>query len=52
MLGILTLIDPNLASGDAHTLIGTILLVPSLFLFLGMVWALNRTVREPAEATS
>jgi len=52
VLGILTLIDPNLASGDAHTLIGTILLVPSLFLFLGMVWALNRTVREPAEATS
>lgn len=52
VLGILTLIDPNLASGDAHTLIGTILLVPSLFLFLGMVWALNRTVREPAEAAT
>lgn len=52
VLGILTLIDPNLASGDAHTLIGTILLVPSLFLFLGMVWALNRTVREPPGAAS
>ncbi len=52
VLGILTLIDPNLASGDAHTLIGTILLVPSLFLFLGMVWALNRTVRNPGEAAA
>ncbi|MCW5776310.1 MAG: exosortase/archaeosortase family protein [Phycisphaeraceae bacterium] len=52
VLGILTLIDPNLATGDAHTLIGTILLVPSLGLFLGMVWALRRTVREPEGAAA
>ncbi|MGJ8636608.1 MAG: exosortase/archaeosortase family protein [Phycisphaerales bacterium] len=44
VLGLLTLFDPNLASGDAHTLIGTILLVPSLGLFLGVVWVLNRIV--------
>ncbi len=44
VLGLLTLIDPNLASGDAHTLIGTILLVPSLGLFMGVVWTLNRII--------
>jgi hypothetical protein len=44
VLGLLTLVDPNLAAGNAHTLIGTILLVPSLALFLGVVWALNRVV--------
>jgi len=44
VLGLLTLFDPNLASGDAHTLIGTILLVPSLGLFMGVVWILNRIV--------
>lgn len=44
VLGILTLVDPNLASGDAHTLIGTILLVPSLGLFMGVVWTLNRII--------
>jgi hypothetical protein len=50
VLGVLTLIDPNLAAGDAHTIIGTILLVPSLGLFLGIVWALNRVVREDEPA--
>ncbi|MEM7621823.1 MAG: exosortase/archaeosortase family protein [Planctomycetota bacterium] len=47
VLGLLTLVDPDLAAGNAHTLIGTILLVPSLALFLGVVWALNRAVETP-----
>ncbi|MAY75876.1 MAG: hypothetical protein CMJ31_14385 [Phycisphaerae bacterium] len=46
VLGVMTLIDPELAAGDAHTLIGTVLLVPSLLLFLAVVWALNRIVRD------
>ena len=50
VLGLLTLIDPNLAAGDAHTIIGTVLLVPSLGLFLGVVWALNRVVRDEPES--
>lgn len=54
VLGLLSLIDPELAAGDAHTLIGTLLLFPSLLLFLGVVWALNRIVRDPgtSDATS
>ena len=44
VLGLLSLVDPNLASGDAHTIIGTLLLVPSLGLFMGVVWMLNRII--------
>jgi exosortase len=54
VLGLLTLQDPDLAAGDAHTLIGTILLIPSLGLFIGIVWALNKIIgtNEPgAEGT-
>lgn len=52
VLGVLTLVDPELAAGDAHTLIGTILLVPSLGLFMGVTWALKRVVHDPAKATT
>lgn len=44
VLGLLSLVDPNLASGDAHTIIGTVLLIPSLGLFMGVVWMLNRII--------
>jgi exosortase len=43
-LGIASLWDPDLATGQAHTLIGTLLLVPSLGLYLGISWVLNRIV--------
>jgi hypothetical protein len=45
VLGLLTLVNPNLAAGEAHTLIGTLLLVPALGLYMGVVWALNRVIR-------
>lgn len=49
VLGLLSLRDPNLAAGEAHMMIGTLLLVPSLALFLAVVWTLNRLVDdEPA----
>lgn len=44
VLGLLMLVSPKLAEGDAHTLIGTLLLIPSLALFLGFAWMLNRLV--------
>ncbi len=52
VLGIATLYDSNLAAGQSHMLIGTILLVPAFFLYMAIVWALNRVVREdePAKA--
>lgn len=48
VLGLLMLIDPDLAAGDAHMVIGTILLFPSLLLFMAIVWALNKII-EPGE---
>lgn len=48
VLGLVSLWDPDLASGDAHMVIGTILLVPSLLFFLGLGWVLERLIREPA----
>lgn len=51
VLGLLSLIDPDLAHGDAHMLIGTILLFPSLALFMGAVWALKRAVPETADGS-
>ena len=47
VLGIASLKDTQLASGSAHTLIGTLLLVPALLLFMSAVWALNKIVKEP-----
>ncbi len=41
-LGLLSLIDPKLASGDAHIFVGTLLLVPALGLFMGAVWSLDK----------
>lgn len=49
VLGLLSIWDTDLAAGQAHTLIGTLLLIPSLGLYLGIAWALNRVVSaEPA----
>jgi exosortase len=44
-LGVLSLGNQNLAQGEAHTFIGTLLLIPGLLLFMGIVWLLNRVVR-------
>lgn len=45
-LGLLSMADQNLATGQAHTLIGTLLLIPGLGLFLLMVWILNKVVGD------
>jgi len=46
ILGLASLIDPQLASGDAHMVIGTLLLIPGLLLFMFVVWCLNKAVNE------
>ncbi len=51
ILALLSLIDPDLATGDAHMIIGTILLFPSLGLFMGVVWALKRAVPDDSAPT-
>jgi exosortase/archaeosortase family protein len=47
VLGLLSLKWPSLAVGQAHMLIGTVLLALGLGMFLGIQWVLNRIVDEP-----
>lgn len=49
VLGFLSLYNEKLAQGDAHVLIGTVLLVPAFALFMGCVWALNK-IEQPEAA--
>lgn len=49
VLGLLSLLDMHLSQGNIHMLIGMALLVPGLFLFLGVVWALNKAVVDEPE---
>ncbi len=49
VLGVLTLWDGQLAEGEAHTLIGTLLLVPGFLLYMAVVWALHKAVPESKE---
>lgn len=44
VLGFVTMYDPDLATGDSHTLIGTLLLLPALGLYMLIAWVLNRIV--------
>ena len=50
VLGYATLFNANLAAGQAHMLIGTLLLVPAFALYMGIVWCFNRAVQieQPA----
>ncbi len=44
-LGLAGIIDPGLAAGEAHGLIGVLWLVPGFLLFMGIGWALKKMVR-------
>jgi exosortase len=50
VLALASLYDNNLASGNVHMLIGTLLLLPGLGLFLAAVWALDRIVKNEPTA--
>ncbi len=52
VLGLVSVtINRELATGDAHMIIGTLLLVPGLGLFLLIVWALNKIVKHDETPT-
>ena len=49
-LGLISLGNANLAQGQAHMFIGTLLLIPGLLMYLGLVWVLNHMVAEARPA--
>ena len=50
VLGLLSMWKPGLATGDAHMLIGTVLLVLGLGMFLAIQWALDKLVVDGPKA--
>jgi exosortase len=46
VLGLLTLWDPRLASGEAHMFVGTLLLFPAFLIYIGILLALHKAVPE------
>jgi len=52
VLGVLTLWDGQLSQGEAHTFIGTLLLVPGFMLYMAIVWALHKAVPETKEVAA
>ena len=49
ILGLVYLYDPRLASGEPHTFIGMLMLIPAGLLFLGVGWVLDRIIIEEPE---
>jgi len=47
-LAAITLVNPDFSVGGAHTLIGTLLLVPAFLLFMFCVWLLKRITPDEA----
>jgi exosortase len=51
-LGILSLYDTGFAAGDFHSLVGLVWLVPAIFIFMGLMWAIrNAVIDVGSEAT-
>ncbi len=48
-LGVLSLYNPNFSQGQMHMFIGTLLLVPGFFAYMGVLWSLNKAVPEESE---
>lgn len=49
ILAALTLIDPDMSVGGAHTFIGTLLLIPAFFLFMLFVWIFKKATPDTPE---
>lgn len=49
VLAAITLVNPDFSVGGAHTLIGTLLLVPAFLLFMFCVWLLKKITPDEAE---
>ncbi|MBT4584524.1 MAG: exosortase [Phycisphaerae bacterium] len=48
-LGILSIADSGFATGDFHTFIGTLWLIPAFLIYLGIVWLLKNIIIEDDE---
>ena len=49
-LGILSIADSGFATGDFHTFVGTLWLIPAFLIYLGIVWLLKNLIIEDDES--
>lgn len=50
-LGLLSVVDPNFSTGEFHSMVGLVWLVPAFLLFLGAMWVIrNLVVDDPRAA--
>jgi len=51
VIGLLYLVDPELAKGETHTFVGMLMLIPAALLLLGIGWVLEKIIiEEPRSA--
>jgi exosortase len=49
-LGLLSMIDPDFSTGEFHSMVGLVWLVPAFLMFLGAMWVIRNLVVEDAPA--
>ena len=50
-LGLLSIVDPNFSTGEFHSMVGLVWLVPAFLMFLGAMWIIrNLVVDAPVAA--
>jgi exosortase len=49
-LGLLSMIDPDFSTGEFHSMVGLVWLVPAFLMFLGAMWVIRNLVVEDASA--
>jgi exosortase len=49
-LGLLSMIDPNFSTGEFHSMVGLVWLVPAFLMFLGTMWVIRNLVVEESPA--
>ena len=49
-LGLLSMIDPNFSTGEFHSMVGLVWLVPAFLMFLGAMWVIRNLVVEESPA--
>ena len=50
-LGLLSIVDPNFSTGEFHSMVGLVWLVPAFLMFLGAMWIIRNLVVDAPIAT-
>jgi exosortase/archaeosortase family protein len=51
-LGMLSMVDANFSTGEFHSMVGLVWLLPAFLLFLGVMWVIRNLVDEDQTPTA